>query len=81
MNFCPNCDAELEFAQCDWRTCKECGWEGGWHHTKMFSRRQLFLDNRTEAAIKLLEEHDFQCGLVSTPQPNRNCAPYCIEIK
>ena len=81
MSFCPNCDAELGVAFSSWRVCKKCGWEGNWQHTKSFSKQQSLLDDRTAAAIKLLEEHNFQCGLVSTPQSDRNRSPYCIEIK
>jgi len=27
---CPNCNAIIEFAQCEYRICNECKWQGSW---------------------------------------------------
>jgi hypothetical protein len=33
---CPICDAIIEFAQCNYRICDKCGWQGDW--TKLINR-------------------------------------------
>ena len=27
---CPKCNTLIEFAQCDYRICDNCGWMGSW---------------------------------------------------
>lgn len=29
-NHCPKCGAIIEFAQCDYRSCDNCDWQGDW---------------------------------------------------
>lgn len=49
------CHEVIEFAQCEYRTCKNCGWEGNW--------TQL-IDDKSEMIRELLNKLEDVSSLV-----------------
>lgn len=47
--YCPVCHAVIEFAQCDYRNCDQCGWKGDW--TEVVNKDETKKDTQLDTTV------------------------------